>query len=457
MRKGLRIDGSYVGKGIVVKDARSGRSRITLYIGIMLVSALIIGSIAGFSLIKEGGVQVANSGIYRESSGVLGRGNYTPDVSIDSTDGEFGVLWYGYDNHNQIWNLNVTYVYAQDGSVYKTVTISNDINVSYGKPTGVTPKIAWDSKDDVFLVIWYSKNKSLDGAILDADGNEVVISFVINSTVKVDPHSFGLAYNSYTDQFIVVWSDTGYYSWYRTVMFNSDSTQKVTMGEVTKFSADRYHINHAAAYDGDANHVLIVFRNTTNSHYNITGKVIDEEGNTVKNDFTIADGYSDGKSYNMPNVAGGDGYFFVAYATFSSPYEVYGAIIDANTGDLVTRMDVGPSYYNVKYYGLGVAYNGSGGFVVTWPDDNKDIVAALYNVDGVQVWKNTIASGDSNQAPRVSVYSDGKNYQFVWYDSTTGEVKMSFWNESELIPEFGSGIVMVTLLFAVLYVRRKLK
>ena len=175
----------------------------------------------------------------------------------------------------------------------------------------------------------------------------------------------------------------------------------------------------------------------------------------VYKDFTVADGFHDGKRYDIPNVVGGDHAFFVVYANTSN-YGIYGAVLKNNT--VTTRIFIGHTSSNVKYYGIGLAYAGTDQYLVVWPDSNKNIVATLYNLNGEKVWEKTIVSdGNSNEAPVVATDTTQSTYQFVWYDYTDGIVKTSFWTNSELVPEFNAIVPLVAVLLVVpIIIRRKL-
>ncbi|GEM_PF-2332867 len=460
--KKLTPDGSFVGDRRIVrrKSESVGMNRW----GIVVAIVIFISVTAVFTVIMGSGTTSHSAAPYfRSVSNDLGMGNNTPAITVDTRHGVFAIAWYGYDSHKHTWYLNITLIGSNDGSILGRETITSDINIYYGKPFKYGPQIAYDPDDNGYLLIWYSANKSLDGALLTDHAQLVYGPFVINRTAThVSPNAFGLSYAG-NHQFNVVWSSTTYKSYFRSVKVDTSSNPPVTLGTEVQISDDpiRSHVNHEVATDIGEGTTMVVWRNSTgdNTKYNITGKIFDAEITTVyKEDFTVADGFKDGKKYDYPNVAGGTGLFFVVYANSNSPYDVHGKIY-ASDGTLAKEIDIIDSSYVLKYYGIGVAYNGSGGFVVVCPDSSKNIVALLYDTDGNLVWHKTIVEdGDSNEGARVAVDPSGNGnptYQFVWYSYTDKVVRTSFWAESELVPEFSAAIPMLAVLLVFVAIWRR--
>ncbi len=419
----------------------------------ILISVMVVMGTAG-NMASEQAYAYPES---RSTHGVLGAGNTTPEITAGKNS--FAVAWYGYDNGTNQWNLNVSFVSIDGGSVTSTVKITSDLYIKYGKPSGLSPKICYDTVNDDYLLIWYSENKSLDGIIIKNDGTALTDVFVINGTKKVDYHAFGLSFVGAV--FVVSWQDTSYDNWFRNVSYDSSSGMK--MDPIIQLSKDTVHthLNQASAYDISAEETGFVWRNSTGTsgNYNITMKLYTNGvGSVMKNDFTIADGFGDGKAYDMPNIANDENVFMVVYANRNSPYTVYGAFVD-HTGNIVKRITIGTSYTGIKYYGIGITRNVTEGFVVTWPDSDKNIVAAAYNDTGALIWEKTIVSdGNASEGPRVAMAYDtngNANYTFVWYDYTNGLVKIAFYSSDEFVPELGPMLIVLVPILAVIALRRK--
>lgn len=460
--RGLESRDSFVGnsklsKPSIKKKSSTGKMRVTI------LAIIIVASSMAFMVSTGGGtksITSASSFEYRVVSNNLGVGNTTPAIAVNSENVTFAIAWYGYDAYNKIWNLNVTLICSADGTIFSTETITHDINISYGDPNGRGPRIVWDPDDCAYLLIWLSQNKSIDGVFLDDHAHVVDGPFVINDTVKVGAYAFGLSYIG-NHNFVVSWADTSPYhhSWYRVITYNLGSSPPHSFGPVTELSSDNAHshINHASAFSSGLNQVAFVWRNSTGTgYYNITATIYSGDmSSKIWNDFTVADGAHDKEDYNIPNIVGGDEAFFLVYAETSSPYTIYGAFLKDNS--VTTRITIGDSYYGVKSYGIGLAYNGSNEYLVVWPDSSKNLVASLYDLNGDLKWQKIIVSdGNKNEAPAVAIDPTRKTYQFVWYDNTNGIVKTSFWQLSELVPEF-SAVLPVLAVFLVIatIVRRK--
>ncbi len=459
---GLQSRDSFVGNGKTWKPkqkASSARGKIIVAVAVFITVSVTFGVFA-LSYHAGNGSSISGNYAFREVKNDIGVGNTTPAIAVDSAQSVFAIAWYGYDTQNQVWNLNVTLIGSTDGSIFSTETITQDIAIYYGKPSGKGPRIIWDPDDAAYLLIWYSQDQSIDGVFLDDHAQIVDGPFVINGTVKVYHSAFGLSYIGHHN-FVVSWADTSSYhhSWYRVVTYNSGSSPPHSFGPVTELSSDttHSHINHASAFSSGLGQVAFVWRNSTGTgYYNITAAIYSGDmGSKIWNDFTVADGATDAKDYDIPNVVGGDNAFFVVYAETSSPYTIHGAILKDNS--VTTRITIGDSYYGVKYYGIGIAYNGSDEYLVVWPDSNKNIVASLYDLNGDLKWQKIVVSdGNKNEAPAVAIDTTQSTYQFVWYDYTNGIVRTSFWTESELVPELGAlAPLLAIVLPAIIVIRNR--
>ncbi len=405
-----------------------------------VIIVIVLGVLgASFYGAAVGSVKEVNYNLMETSHTMIGKGGSTPYICYGNNS--FVVLWFGKDTAGN-WMLNATLIDAY-GNVEKNVTLSTDVALYNSKPSGMGPRVAYDPNDNLFFAIWYSSNKSLDGIFMNPSLGTLTSPFVINGTVKVDYHAFGLTYIG-NSKFLVIWNDAKYDNYYRTVEYNNGTPE---MSSISKVSLDtsHSHLNDAVAYDPTTGNIMVIWRNSTGSSgvYNITGKIFDNNmSKVIRNDFTIANGFKESKGYDMPNIVGGNGRFMVIYANRNSPYGVYGMLINASSGSIMKTFEIGESYYGIKYYGMGVTYNGSGGFMVSWPGSDKNIMATMYSSNGTMVTQFKITnSTDSLEAPVVSAgymptRASNVVYQFVWYDYTTGEIYTANYQESVLVPEF---------------------
>jgi len=455
---GLQFRDSFVGNGKTWKPGRktsSARGKIIIALAVFITVSGVFGVLAVSSLGDDS--SMGDNYAFRNVKNDLGIGSTAPAIAVDMVDNAFAMAWYGHNTHTNEWYLNVSLVSSSDGSLitHTPISITQDIYIYNGKPRSMTPMIAWDPDDSVYLLIWYNGTKQLNGTFLNNHGEAIGNFFVINGAGNVDYHAFGLSYNEQS-MFTVTWSSSTYDSIYAIVTYNSGSPQ---ISDPAKLSGDveHSHVNHASSVSSAMRQIAFVWRNYTGStgHYNITAAVYKQDmSGKVWNDFTVADGFSDGKHYDVPNVVGGDHGFLVVYAD-TSTYNIYGAVLQDNS--VTTRFSIGKSYSGVKYYGIGLAYNGSDEYLIIWPDSNKNIVASVYDMNGALVWHKTIVEdGNSNEAPAAVVDTSQNTYQFVWYDSTNGIVRTSFWTENELVPEFGElAPLLVIVLPAVVVIRNR--
>jgi len=460
---GIRDKRGFV--GVNKKQAKEFKRNRGLLLGAVLVVGIIvvITFLSVYATAYDSSEEPAmmNQG----ATHMVGKGGTTPYICYG--DNVFVMTWFGKDSSGN-WMLNATQI-DLNGSVLKTVTLTNDLALYNNKPSGMGSRIAYDPDDNIFMVLWYSANNSLDGMFINSSLTQIGHSMVINSTVSVNYHAFSVNYIG-NSRFIVVWNDNSYDNYYRIITYSNGSA---IMGTIEKISGDssHSHLNDVVSYDPKTGYILVIWRNSTGKSgvYNITGKIFDSNMTTVKNDFTIANGYSEGMSYDMPNVAAGNGVFMIIYANRSAPYTVYGTMVNASNGEIMNTFTIGNSYIGIKYYGMGIVYNGSGGFMVAWPNSDKNIEATLYSDNGKEVFSMAITNTtDSEESPMVAVSENpvttssraleatNQVYQFVWYDYTTGEVYTASYSSEVFVPEFSAFLpVLIVVAVAVIAIKRR--
>ncbi len=452
--RGLRSSEGFVGNSRRWEGKKGSKK---MFLTVAVISILLFGSLVVF---LGSSLSTANNAGYvplKNSEKMLGNGGSTPYICYGN--GTFVTLWFGKDSSGN-WMLNATEMDVY-GNILKTTTITSDIALYNSKPSGMGPRMAYDPYYKIFFMIWYSSNKSLDGLVLNDTLVPQGSPVVLNSTVSVNYHGFGLTYIG-ESKFLVSWSDNKYDNYYRIVEYVNDS---LVLGNIEKVSSDAQHshLNNMVAYDPLTGNIMVIWRNSTGKSgvYNITGKIFNGSMKIVKNDFTIANGYKEGMSYDMPNIAAGDGRFMVIYGNRSSPYDVYGVIINASNGEIMKTFLIGQSYVGLKYYGMGIAYNGSGGFMVAWPNSNKNIEATLYSCNGTKVADMLVTNTThSEEAPMVAagfIPTRASNvvYQFVWYDYTSSTVNTANYSESALVPEFTALVPVLAVLIVAIAVRKR--
>ncbi len=447
------------------KKFKKSKKNYGLFVGTLLVigAIILVTFLSVYANAYNGTERV--SIMDQGTTHIVGKGGTTPYICYG--DNVFIMTWFGKDSSGN-WVLNATQI-DLNGSILKTVTLTNDLALYNNKPSGMGSRIAYDPDDNVFMVLWYSANDSLDGLFMNSDLTQIGHGMVINSTVSVNYHAFSISYIG-SSRFVVVWNDNSYDNYYRIITYSSGSP---IMSSVEKVSGDssHSHLNDVVSYDSKTGHILIIWRNSTGKSgvYNITGKIFNSDmSNVIKSDFTIANGYSQGMSYDIPNAAAGNGVFMVIYANRSSPYTIYATLINASNGEIMSNFIIGNSYIGIKYYGMGIVYNGSNGFMVAWPNNDKNIQATLYSNNGKEIFTMAITNTtDSEESPMVAVSekpttsskaleATNQVYQFVWYDYTTGEVYTANYSSDVFVPEFSAFLpILIVAVVTFIAIKRR--
>ena len=267
---------------------------------------------------------------------------------------------------------------------------------------------------------------------------------------------FGLAYGD--GKFLVVWSDSSYSNYGRTVQFNPSDPDNPILGTPFQISTDSHsHANNFVAYDDTSKTFLVLWRNHSGitGLYNITGKLFDTDMNPLTGDMLIADGVSANTRYDYPSAEGGAGKFFVAYVNYNSPYDVHGVYMNSTDGSLGTTFEIGKSAkYGVSF--VGIAYN-ENGYIVAWTNESYDIVAMTYNLEGTPTLPEPLVisnTTDSEEWQDVAYNNETNTYYFVWYDYTAKHVYGSLWTSAE-IPEFSALLPIMAVALVAFFVYRR--
>ncbi|HEX5036273.1 MAG TPA: myxococcus cysteine-rich repeat containing protein [bacterium] len=183
--------------------------------------------IAGQRVGADGSLQ--GSVLQISDMGPAGDLNYlaaSPSVAYNASDDEYLVVWYGDDQAAPLGN-NEFEIFGQrlkasDGSPLGT----NDFRISEaGGPNGsttfraLTPKAAWNSVDDQYLVAWTGERNEAPfvdeeyevfGQVLDASGGVVKNDFRISSMGPDGNANYraacgGVGYNPNSNEYLVVW------------------------------------------------------------------------------------------------------------------------------------------------------------------------------------------------------------------------------------------------------------
>ncbi len=443
--KSLKAKGSFVGNGkIIVERDNMKDTLLGIFMGSIIILILVV-SVIGIIMHNNIVKNIMEPLGYRATNMDLGNGNRQPTVCYS---GYFVVAYY-----NNSGMLNVTFIDSTTGNLVSgPYTIST--NVDKYRRTAIT----YDGEN--ILVVWRSStNKSLFGRILNYNGSTISREFIINnSATTVGATDFDVVGIPQYKIFVIVWSDAGYHNHYRIIQ----DTNPVKMGNVGSLSDDtKSHARNQIGYDSFTGNVMVLWRRYDSTGiYNVTGRIfrVDSKNLTlspVTNDFTVGDGVTSKTQYDYPSIAGGGGYFFVAFTNYHSPYEVYGRIVNASDGSMDSVFQIGSTGYSGRGY-TGIAFNGTN-FVVVWTNGDYNIVARSYDLSGNPTTAIQMIAETSHreETPDVAVDTTDRTYYFVWHDYTSGRNYGSLWRGDVFVPELSTIILIAVPASIILILKRR--
>ena len=129
---------------------------------------------------------------------------FQPDVVYNATDDEYLVVWmYNPSGDNQTYNIWGRTVSWNGGVMGPEKEI-----ISYTNRTFWTPRAAWNSIRNEYMVVWAAYKISpfepvdVSHAILDSAGNKVYGAII---STAYQPHQPDITYNLAADEYLVVW------------------------------------------------------------------------------------------------------------------------------------------------------------------------------------------------------------------------------------------------------------
>lgn len=300
----------------------------------------------------------------------------------------------------------------------------HDFNVSAPLESQEHPRVAYNSTDQQFLVVWQ------DGRNGDWDiyGQTVLTSGIPitdNIVVRDDPHALMnpvVAYNSTDRNYLVVWENQDYGN-IEAGVWNADGT---ITGIMNSYNGVLTSTLPAIAYNTTANQYLVVFASQAGAGNNdIYGRLIDASGIPSGTAFPISDNPAD---QSLPQVAyngTGDEYLVVWSDERTDVADVYGRRVDAD-GTLLGSGDFLIATGNDAQDAPSVAWNEDDDeYLVVWHDyrDSGTTGADIYGQRvgaGGSLAGNEITlctASEHQQYPRASYIPAYGRYFVVWQDN----------------------------------------
>ncbi len=448
--KGVKDKSSFVGnrKSKRVKNSFSG---IVIFgvIAIIMISSIYVVAFYGNIVYDNEGINKEDS--YNLRSSVLqdfGAGYKNPQVVSTREFFVVATVHYG--------ALNITFLNAVSGDVATVYPLAFDVFKWYFR-------IAADSNHERVIVTWMNESGCLNATFLYRDTNNGNLVKTDNFTIAFDVGTTGFGVEYGSSEFLMVWSDASWENHGVSIAFNSADPNNPSISSAILVSSDTHsHAMNFVAYDSSKDHFLVLWRNYSGitGKYNITGKILDANMNTVINDFTIANGVTDDTKYDYPSGEGGPGRFFVAYVSCNSSYEIYGTMIDSASGINLTNFHIGTSYgSSTTYYGgyVGIAFNGTN-FIIDWTTMKADIVSMSYDVNGSAIFSQPVivsATGDVEEWQDVAVNPKPNTIYFVWQNFSDHHDYGTLWSTDDYVPEFSAFLPIIAVLAVAFFVYRR--
>lgn len=359
-----------------------------------------------------------------------------PAVAYNSTNNEYLVVWEGDDNIAPLVNNEFEIFGQRIDAATGAAVGTNDFRISDMGPNGNTnyrandPKVAYNSRDNEYLVVWWGDDNTTFGTVPLVDNEFEIFGQRLNAATgaEIGTNDFRISdvgpdgnanydagpvaavYNSLYNEYLVVWG-------------GDDTTYSLTDGEFEIFGQ---RLDAATGAEIGTND----FR-------------LSEVGPWDDPDFAplyIAVTYNSKWSEYLVVWNGDDGYF-----TVDNEFEVYGKLLDSTGHPLSFEFrisDMGPAgntNYGVSIAPIDVAYNPARNeYLVVWSgDDNTpplvdgefEIFGQRLTALGAQIGSNDFRISrmgpDSNpnydaNTPAVVYNKENDEYLVTWSgDDTT--------------------------------------
>lgn len=361
-----------------------------------------------------------------------------PAAAYNTQHGEYLVVW-----QERVDNADI---YAQRVSSSGELRGSK-IAVSTTSLRQQRPAVAYNSLRDEYLIVWqdgtgeentsghnyiHAQRLSWDGGRL---GGVITISNASNWQVESD-----VAYNSRDDQYLVVWRDGAVNVHGQRL----SGTGSLLGGNFIICSAPRQQNYPSIAYNPHANEYLVVWDDhRPNVHYDIYGRRI-SAGGVPRSEFAIGTLQGDQRRPKVAFCSSTNGYMVTWPDYRKNPSrpdycgqliteqgQLYGGLITLSTAgsghsnqetvrDPLTAQWSEASFATVIHEKAVTAFDpGAGQYVIVWPDvGTRDIHAGYLHPTGSALGgKFTVCSAaDDQREPAIAANHTSGGYLIAWQD-----------------------------------------
>ena len=309
--------------------------------------------------------------------------------------------------------------------------IKDDFVVTDASNNQYYPTITTDQNNRI-IIAWQDyrsgTNYDIYAKILDANGNVIKDDFVItnNTANQYDP-TIAVDQNN---RIIIAWEDYRDSDWniYAKIL---DSDGNIIRNDfaVTNNTATQWY----PTITTDKNSRIIIawrdYRNSATSGYDIYAKILDANGNVIKDDFAITTNTAD---QNDPTIAvDQNNRIIIAWedSRSDSYYDIYAKILDSNGNTIKDDFKVNFAPSGTHQYDPSIITDYNNRIIIVWRDDkngNYDIYAKILNSGGNVIENDfridqapSTYSSHTTTDESVAVDQNG-NIVVVWYDGRDG-------------------------------------
>ena len=328
--------------------------------------------------------------------------------------------------------------------------------------------IAYNSTTNQYLVVWRdyrSGNGDIYGRLVNANGSFPGTDFIINAVTTNNQNNQSVTYNSTANQYLVVWDDdrSGDADIYGRLVNANESFPG------TDFIINAVTTNNqrrpSSAYNSTDNQYFVVWEdNRSGTNYDIYGRLVNANQTFPGADFIINAVTTNNQE--LPSLAynSSTNQFMVVWQDGRSGTnsDIYGRLMNAN-GTFPPGGDLPISTITENKYGPSLAYNPtSNQFLATWTDYRDggvpDIYGQLLDANGALSGGDFLVNEDG-YASKTIANTTYPNYLVAFWDSGNGRYSYVVVPHPSSIPAMDAWGMMVFMVIAglgaVLYYMRR--
>ncbi len=311
----------------------------------------------------------------------------------------------------------------------------HDFNISAPLGSQEHPRVAYNSTDRQFLVVWQDErdgNSDIYAQIVLTTGIPITDNIVVRDEAHelVDPV---VAYNPYANTYLIAWEDETEGD-IEGVILEHDGDLAGSAFDIS--AGDDARQNPAVVFNPDVSWYLVVFEYQTEDGKDIYGRHVEADGDLPGDDFPIS-------------TANGDQLFpDVVYNDYDDAYLVAWSDTRDDEGDVYARRvlvnetvldEFAISTANDAQTCPALAWNEDDNeYLVVWHDyrDSGTTGADIYgqrlsNTGGLEGDNFALSTAEGDQQyPRITYISTYGRYSIIWQDSRNTDTGWDIYNQN---------------------------